>query len=143
MVHLKKFREGTLWSGYRAIISFILIKQIFINFFRHGDRFYNRYINTTDILKYLDDDGSGVKPKHLLQMRMRYTSGGDIIQEMWNRDRKIARENFGRKRKPAEFIFLPGEKCREAEGHLSMGPCLKYAVINSAPRIGKYINNMT
>ena len=43
----KKFHEGTLWSGYRAVISFILKKK-FLHFFRHGNWFYNRYINTTD-----------------------------------------------------------------------------------------------
>ena len=44
----KVFHEGTLWSGYRAIIIFTLIKQIFLHFFRHGGRFYNLYINTTN-----------------------------------------------------------------------------------------------
>ena len=29
----KVFHEGTLWSGYRAVISFILTKQIFLHFF--------------------------------------------------------------------------------------------------------------
>ena len=59
---------------------------------------------------------------------------------MWDRYRKIARDNLGKKRKPTGFIYLPGPKLREAEGHLSMRSCLKDAVINSAPRIGKYIN---
>ena len=59
----KKFHEGTIWSGYRAVIHFILTKQIFLHFFCHGDRFYYLYINTIAKLKYLDDDGSGVKPK--------------------------------------------------------------------------------
>ena len=44
----KVFREGTLWSGYRAVIYFILTKKIFLHFFRHGYWFYNRYINTKD-----------------------------------------------------------------------------------------------
>ena len=44
----KVYHEGTLWSGYRAVISFILTKQIFLHFFCHGDQFYNRYINTAD-----------------------------------------------------------------------------------------------
>ena len=44
----KVFHEVTLWSGYRAVISFILTNQIFAHFFCHGDRFYNRYINTAD-----------------------------------------------------------------------------------------------
>ena len=38
----KVFLEGTLWSGYRAVISFILTKKIFLHFFCHGNRFYNR-----------------------------------------------------------------------------------------------------
>ena len=44
----KVFHEGTLWIGYRAVISFILKKQIFLHFFRHGNRFYNRYLNSAD-----------------------------------------------------------------------------------------------
>ena len=60
---------------------------------------------------------------------------------MWERDRKIARDNFGQDRKSTGFIYPPGSKFREAEGHLSMSSCLQDAVINSAPRIGKYIDN--
>ena len=44
----KVFHEGTLWSGYRDVISFILTKTIFLHFFRHGVWFCNRYINTAD-----------------------------------------------------------------------------------------------
>ena len=93
----KVFNEGTLWSGYRAVIYFIITKQIFLHFFRHGDRFYNRYINTADRLKYIDDDGSGAKPKNFLQIITRCKSFGYPIQEMWDRDSKIARDNFGKK----------------------------------------------
>ena len=73
---------------------------------------------------------------------MRCTSGGYPKQEMWDRDRKIARDHFGRKRKSTGFIYLPGSKFREAEGHLSMRSCLQDAVINSSPRIGKHINKI-
>ena len=137
---MKKIHKGTLWSGYRAVITSILAKQIFPHLFRHRDRFYKRYINTTDKKKYLDDDGSGVKPKHFLQRRTRCISFGDPIYELWDRDRKIAGDNFGKKRKPTGFIFFPGSDFREAEGHLSMSLCLQDAVINSSPRIGKYID---
>ena len=44
----KFFHGGTLWSGYRAVISLILVKQIFLHFFRHEDWFYNKYINTEE-----------------------------------------------------------------------------------------------
>ena len=68
---------------------------------------------------------------------MRYTSGFYPIQKMWDRDRKIARDNFGRKRKPTGFIYLPGSKFWEAEGHLMIRLCLQDSVINSAPMIEK------
>ena len=49
-----------------------------------------------------------MKPNHFLQRGTRYTSGCDPIKQMWDRDGKIARETFGRKRKPTGFIYLPG-----------------------------------
>ena len=61
---------------------------------------------------------------------------------MWDRDRKIARYNFGRKRQSTGFIYPPGSKFCEAESHLMMRSCLQDAVINSAPRIEKYINKL-
>ena len=83
-----------------------------------------------------------MKPKHFLQRGMRYTSGCGQIQQMWERDRKTAIENFGRKRKSSGFIYLPGSKLREAEGCLTMRSCLQDSVINSSPRIVKYINKL-
>ena len=44
----KKIHEGTLWSGNRGLISFILTKKIFLHLFCHGNRFFNGYINETD-----------------------------------------------------------------------------------------------
>ena len=86
-------------------------------------------------------DGTGVKPEHFLQRGKRYISGCDPLQEMWNRDKKITGDDFGRK-KPTEFIYLLGSRFREDEFHLMMKSCLQYAVINSSPRIGKYINKL-
>ena len=65
---------------------------------------------------------------------------GDSFHELWERDRKTARNNFGKKRKSTGFMFFPGSDFREAEGQLSMRSCLKDDVINSAPRIVKYID---
>ena len=61
---------------------------------------------------------------------------------MWDRDRKTARDNFCRKIKPIGFIYPPGSKLCDAEGHFTMRSCLQDSVINSAPRIGKYINKV-
>ena len=46
---------------------------------------------------YPNDDDTGVKPKDFLQIRMRYTSNYDPIQQIWDRYRKISRDNFCRK----------------------------------------------
>ena len=73
---------------------------------------------------------------------MRYTSGCDPIQEMWDRDNKITRDNFGRKTKSSGFIYPRGSKFCESEGHFMMRSCLQDSVITSAPRIGKYINKL-
>ena len=59
---------------------------------------------------------------------------------MFERNRKMTKDNFGRKRKATGCIYLPGSDFCEAEGHLSIRSCLQYDVINSAPRIGKYID---
>ena len=73
---------------------------------------------------------------------MKYTPGYYPIQKIWDRDWKTARDNFGRKRKSTGYIYLPGSRFGEAEGHLNMRSCLQDTVINSAPRIGKYINKL-
>ena len=71
---------------------------------------------------------------------MRCTSFGDPLHELWDRDRKTARDKFGKKRKSTRFIYVSGSELYESEGHLSMRSYLQDAVINSAPRIGKYID---
>ena len=91
------YHKGTRWRGSIAVISFILTKQIFLNVYCHGDWFYNQYIDKIDKTKYLNDDGTGVKQKHFKKTGMGCSSGYDPIQQMWDRDRKIARDNFGRK----------------------------------------------
>ena len=58
----KCFHKCTVWRAPRALISFSLYKHIFLNFCCHGDWFYNRDINKATKTKFLDDNGSGVKP---------------------------------------------------------------------------------
>ena len=77
-----------------------------------------------------------MKPKHFLQRRKRCISFGDPFHEMWDRDRKIARDNVGKKIKSTGFIFFSGSEFREGDGHLSMRSFLQDAVNNSSPRIG-------
>ena len=67
---------------------------------------------------------------------MRYTSGCVQIHQMWDIERKTARDKCFRKRTSTGFIYVPGSKLCEAEGNLNMRSCLKDAVINSDLRIG-------
>ena len=68
----KILHEGSIWTGHRAVLSFILHKSIFIHFVHNGTIFYDKYISTKNWLKYIDDDGSGVLPKQLV--RKKYNS---------------------------------------------------------------------
>ena len=116
----KVFHEGTLWSGYRSLISFILTKQIFLHFCRHQDQFYDRYLNLVNNKNYIDDEFSGGKPKlEIIRRHVKY-SCYNPLQSMLDIDFKVARQNFGRKRKPTGCIFLSGSGFREAEGNSKM-----------------------
>ena len=58
----KNLHEGSILTGHRYVISFILYKQIFLHFVHRGTRFYDKYITSDNIKKYIDDDGSGLFP---------------------------------------------------------------------------------
>ena len=38
--------EGSIWTGRRAVLSFILHKSIFLRFVQNGTRFYDKYISS-------------------------------------------------------------------------------------------------
>ena len=38
--------EGSIWTGHRAVLSFILHKSIFLHFVHNGTRFYDKYISS-------------------------------------------------------------------------------------------------
>ena len=104
----KKIHEGNLWRVHRAVISFILTRQISLHFCFNGETFYNLYINKTDKKRYLDDDDTGVEPKNFLQRGIRSKPGYDPMQQFWDIDRKITRDNFGKKRNSTGFIYITG-----------------------------------
>ena len=89
---------------------------------------------------YLDDDGTGVKPKNFLQRVMIYTPGYDPIQQMRDKYWIIATDNFVIKVKSTGNSYPPRPKFCGAGVHLTMSSCLKDAIINSTPSIGKYID---
>ena len=59
--------------------------------------------------------------------------------KVWDRNMKNY-DNMLEEKKSTECIYLPGYQYREAKGHLKLSSCLHDAVINSDPRIEKYIN---
>ena len=65
-------------------------------FFRHGNHFYDRYLNLVE-KNYIDDDGYGEKPKLKFQRRLLKYSRCDPIRAIFDRNRKKARQNFGKK----------------------------------------------
>ena len=76
------------------------------------------------------------------KIEIRCSFGYDSSGRMWDIDRKITNHNFERTRKSTGYIYIPGNKYREAGGYLKMISCLQDSVIDSTPRIGKYINNL-
>ena len=63
----KILHGGSIWTGTRSVISFILHKSIFIHFVHNGTIFYDKYITSDDRKKYIDDDGSGVSQNKRLE----------------------------------------------------------------------------
>ena len=61
---------------------------------------------------------------------------------MWDIYRKIINYNFGRKRKSNGYIYPPGSKYRESEGHFNLRLFFQYAVVNIVPSIGKQTNKL-
>ena len=59
--------EGSIWTGHRDALYFILHKSIFLHFVHYGKIFYDKYITSYYRNKYIDDDGSCVFPKKKLE----------------------------------------------------------------------------
>ena len=72
VILIKNLHEGSIWTGHRAVLLFILHKSIFLHFVHNGTRFYEKYISSKNMTKYIDDDGSGVSPKQ--QVIKKYNS---------------------------------------------------------------------
>ena len=68
----KLLHEGSICTGHRAVLSFILHKSLFLHFVHNATIFYDRYISSKNRLKCIDDVGSGVLPK--LLVRKKYNS---------------------------------------------------------------------
>ena len=63
----KILHEGYIWTGHRAVLTFILHKSISLHFLHHGTRFYEKYITLDDKKNYMNDYGSDVFPKQFFR----------------------------------------------------------------------------
>ena len=72
----KSLNEGFIWTGHRAVLSFILHKSILFHFVHNGTIFYYKYMTSNDKNKFIEDFASGVFPKKMLES---YTMQNIII----------------------------------------------------------------
>ena len=65
----KILHDGSIWTGQRAVLYFILQKSIFLHFVHHGTIFYYKCISSNDRKKYIHDDGSGIFSKQKVRKK--------------------------------------------------------------------------
>ena len=107
--------------------------------------FYNKYINTEDRRKYIDDYGSDIFPiikdKNIYTKKYQetYRNRSHVFSTPYIKDRIILRVYSGIKQKAKGFVYLQGSPYHDAEGSSQIRSCLHDAIINSSPRIGQRI----
>ena len=85
---------------------------MFVHFIHHGDRFYTRYINSTIRTKYLDDKGTGLKPKQIFpesytETMCRYGSNEYSSRgKMWYKDMKNHNKILEEKENQLDIVIL-------------------------------------
>ena len=138
----KILHEGSIWTGHRAVLSFILHKSIFIHFVHNGTRFYEKYTSSKNKTKYIDDDGSGVFPKQQVRKnynskyQLTYSNRYYVMKHDYIKDTRISQTYSGRKRKAKCYVLLSGSPYRDAEGSPHLISCLHDAIVNNSSRIG-------
>ena len=138
----KILHEGSIWTGYRALLSFILHKSIFLHFVHNGRRFYDKYISTKNRLKYIDDDGSGVLPKILVRKwynaryQNTYSNHHFVLKNDFIKDTRTRQTYSRRKRKATYYVLITGSPYLDAEVYPHHRSFLHDAIINAAQRIG-------
>ena len=140
----KVLHEGSIWTGHRSVLLFILHKSILIHFLHNGTRFYEKYIPSKHKKKYIDDDGSGVFPKqqvrkkYISKYQLTYSNRYYVMKNDSIKDTRIRWTYSGRKRKATGYVLITGSPYCDAEGYPQKISCLHDAIINSDSRIGQF-----
>ena len=139
--------ESSIWTGHRAVISFILHKSIFIHFLHHGTRFYYSYITSDDRKKYIDDDGGVVFPKQKVRniynekYQKTYSNLYYVLKYDYIKDKRISRTYSGRKQRSIGYVCLKISRYCDAKGSSHLRLYINDTIINAAPRIGENLTN--
>ena len=108
----KILHEVSICNGPRAVLFFILHKSIFLHCVHHGTGFYDKYINTDDREKYINDDGSGIFPKQKVgniynaKYLDTYGNRSYIASTPYIKYTRILRVYSGRKQKATGFAYF-------------------------------------
>ena len=138
--------EGSIWTGPRAVLYFILHKSIFIHSVHHGTIFYDKYIASNDKSKCIDDDGSRIFSKQMVikiynpKYQKTYYNQYYVLKSDFIKDTRIRRTHSGRKRKAIGFVYLRCSPYRGAQGSSHIRSCLRDSIINDSLRIRREID---
>ena len=139
----KSLHEGSIQTGHRCVLYFILHKSISIHFVHNSTRFYDKYVSSGNKKIYIDDDGSGVFPKQKVinlynsKYQKNYSNQYYVLKKDYIKDTRIRLTYSRRKRKVIDYVYLNGSPYRDAKGSLQLRSFIYDAIINTAPRIGR------
>ena len=143
----KILHEGSIWTGYRAVLYSIPHKLIFLHFVQNVIRFYDEYITSYDRNKYIDDDRVGVSPKYKVRnlynakYKTTYSNRYYVIENDHIKYTRILWTYSGRKQRATCYVYIKVSLCSDYEGSPQLRSCLHDKIINAAPRTGKKLTN--
>ena len=94
--------KGSIWTGPRDVLSFILHQSIFLHFLHHGTIFYYKNITSDDKNKYIDDGGSRIflkqKVRKLYNAKYQktYYNRYYVLKSDYIKDTRIRRTDSGK-----------------------------------------------
>ena len=149
----KYLHEGSIWTGYRAVLSFILHKSIFLYFVHNGTIFYDKYMSSKHRKTYLMMMEVEFSPNNRLE-RSTIQNINLLIQiaiMLWKilyKRYKNTSDIFRNKMKGNMLCFNNWSPYHDAKGSPQLRSYHHDAIVNSAPRIGgkwtnkNYIDNV-
>ena len=139
----KILHEGSICTGHRSVLSFILKKSILIHFVHHGTIFDDKYITSEDRKKYIDHDGNGVFTKQNIRQpynteyQRTYSNRYYVLKKDYVKYTRNRWTYLEKKQRSIFFVYLKGPPYRNAEGPSQPRSFSHDEIINSATIIVK------